>query len=61
MSAAPPEVVEPLTSAGLAALLIKHPDYRVVSDVGASMFSGWGDLRSANVYHDTKVIELEFS
>lgn len=56
----PQETVLALNNTTLAELLTKHPDYRLVTDVGMSMCSGWGDIDYANIHHDAKIIELVF-
>jgi hypothetical protein len=44
----------------LIVILITHKGYKIVTDVGSSMFSGWGELRKIIVHDDIKTIELEF-
>lgn len=41
-------------------LVRQHPEARIVSDVGASMFSGFGELREAVWHSDINTIELVF-
>lgn len=53
---------EVTTAAQLTELLAGlPPDVRIVSDVGASMFSGWGTLRRATYYAKDNTLELIFS
>lgn len=41
-------------------LLMSLPDdVKIVSDVGMSMISGWGEIKSANLYDDN-TLELVF-
>lgn len=56
------DVVERLKNpkALLAELMAAHPDARIVTDVGASMVSGWGDLIAVMYHDDTDTIELTF-
>ena len=44
----------------LLLIMAQHPDARIVTDVGASMFSGWGDLTLVRWIEEDNVIELEF-
>lgn len=45
----------------LARVLSSLPEgARIVSDAGASMFSGWGDLKSVCYYAKDNTIELIF-
>lgn len=37
-----------------------NPTARIVSDVGSSMLSGWGDVKNAIYHEDQNVIELIF-
>lgn len=54
------KTVEIKTAKDLCELLECEPTaQRIVTDVGYSLASGWGDLKSANVYDDG-TIELEF-
>lgn len=45
----------------LVKLVKLHPTARVVTDVGASMLSGWGDLESVEYHADVNAIELNFN
>lgn len=54
----PPTTLDVLNE--LQSLAVKYPSYRVVADVGMSMFSGWGDLKAIEIVHDCKAIELVF-
>lgn len=44
----------------LAALVAAHPTARIVTDVGANMFSGWGELQRSEWDEETNSIELFF-
>jgi hypothetical protein len=44
----------------LLGLLQKHPDARIVSDAGASLFSGWADLKECKYHSPENAIELIF-
>lgn len=44
----------------LERMMREHPDARLVTDVGASMFSGWGDLRDVRWIEDFNALELTF-
>ena len=44
----------------LLLIMADHPDARIVTDVGASMISGWGDLVAVKYYEKPNVIELVF-
>lgn len=44
----------------LVRLIKDHPEARVVTGVGRSAFSGWGDLRRVKYHPKENVIELEF-
>lgn len=45
----------------LIALIQAHPQARIVTDVGASLFSGWGDLCEVIFRPEDNAIELVFS
>ena len=45
----------------LARLLREHPTARIVSDVGASLTSGWGELQAVTWHEQDNVIELVFA
>ena len=45
---------------GILYFLVEHPDYEVVTDVGASMISGFGKLKKFEIDHELKIIELIF-
>jgi hypothetical protein len=42
-------------------LIARYPTARIVTDVGASLFSGWGELLFAKYHEAENAIELEFS
>lgn len=44
----------------LLRMLAEHPEARVVTDVGASLISGWGDLKECVWIPEHNVIELMF-
>lgn len=44
----------------LVKLIEEHPSAKIVTDVGASMISGWGDLKLVSYIKEYNVIELEF-
>lgn len=44
----------------LAKFVTEHPDARIVTDVGFSLFSGWGDLQLVIYHLKENVIELVF-
>lgn len=44
----------------LRRLMDEHPDARIVTDVGASLFSGWGDLYNVIWHEKEHTIELIF-
>lgn len=54
----PPTVFDVLSE--LQSLATKYPSYRIVTDVGMSACSGWGDLKAIKIAHDCKAIELIF-
>lgn len=41
-------------------LMREHPEARIVTDVGRSAFSGWGELKGVAWHEDECTIELEF-
>ena len=45
----------------ILALLSAQPDARIVTDIGASLTSGWADLRAVSYSPAHKTIILEFS
>ncbi|HJV75136.1 MAG TPA: hypothetical protein VJ654_13000 [Noviherbaspirillum sp.] len=50
------------TAAEMVELLASLPkDVRIVSDVGMSMFSGWGDLKRVRYIAKYNAVELEFN
>lgn len=54
------KTVEVKTAKDLAELLEHEPGIcRIVTDVGYSLCSGWGDLKAVNIYDDG-TLELEF-
>ena len=38
----------------------KNPDVKIVTDVGNSLMSGWGDLCAYKYHKEDKIIELMF-
>lgn len=54
------KLIEVTTTEQLADVLTAYKDYRIVTDVGASMCSGWGNLRQVEVYDDSRTLELIF-
>lgn len=52
------EIIEVDTTAKLADVLIKFKSYKTVTDVGASMISGYGTITRVEVDHDMEIIEL---
>jgi hypothetical protein len=48
------------TAMKLAEMIRAHPDAKIVTDVGCSMFSGWGKLQDMDYHQDENVIELIF-
>jgi hypothetical protein len=45
----------------LLKVLTKYPSARIVTDVGSSMFSGWGGLQEIAVHDGGKILEMIFS
>jgi hypothetical protein len=54
------ETIEARDASALADVLRLYPSYRVVTDVGMSMISGWGAIEHCEVHHDLQAIELFF-
>lgn len=51
-----------MTNEELQAELAKYPkDAKVATDVGASMFSGWGEIIAVTYHERYNTIELEAS
>jgi hypothetical protein len=44
----------------LIRLMREHPTAKVVTDVGSSLFSGWGVLREVQYHFEHDAIELIF-
>lgn len=52
------ETIDVKSTEALADVLMRFKEYRTVTDVGASMFSGYGTIIKVKVDHDMKIIEL---
>lgn len=53
-------IINKIASSKFLDLIKKYPEARIVTDVGSSMISGWGDLQDAKYHEEHQAIELIF-